>query len=50
MDTCGENKKLIQHYQNCGFDFLGIKKLENASNLPSHYHNADVCYFEIKLN
>ncbi|HLS38815.1 MAG TPA: GNAT family N-acetyltransferase [Sphingobacterium bovisgrunnientis] len=49
MDTCGENKKLIQHYQKSGFDFLGIKKLENASGLPSHYHNADVCYFEIKL-
>ncbi|MHA6727630.1 GNAT family N-acetyltransferase [Chryseobacterium sp. A301] len=49
MDTCGENHKLIQHYQNCGFDFLGIKKLEVFSNLPSHYENADVCYFEIKL-
>jgi ribosomal protein S18 acetylase RimI-like enzyme len=50
MDTCGENKKLIQHYRNCGFDFVGIKKLEDASGLPAHYHNADVCYFEIKLN
>jgi len=49
MDTCGENIKLIQHYKNCGFSFLGIKKLENFLNLPSHYHNADVCYFEIKL-
>lgn len=49
MDTCGENQKLIQHYKNCGFDFLGIKKLGNVSNLPSHYKNADVCYFEIKL-
>ncbi|MGS0527033.1 GNAT family N-acetyltransferase [Zobellia nedashkovskayae] len=26
MDTCGENQRLIQHYQNCGFEFLGIKK------------------------
>lgn len=50
MDTCGENLRLIQHYQNCGFEFLGIKKLEDASNLPAHYHNADVCYFEIKLD
>ena len=49
MDTCGENRKLIQHYQNCGFDFLGIRKLKSASNLPAHYQNADVCYFEIKL-
>ncbi|GAB3357218.1 GNAT family N-acetyltransferase [Arachidicoccus ginsenosidivorans] len=49
MDTCGENLKLIQHYQNCGFEFLGIKKLQQAVNLPAHYQNADVCYFEIKL-
>lgn len=49
MDTCGENRKLIQHYQNCGFEFLGIKKLKDASKLPAHYHGADVCYFEIKL-
>jgi len=49
MDTCGENIKLIEHYKNCGFNFLGIKKLENFVNLPAHYHNADVCYFEIKL-
>lgn len=49
MDTCGKNDRLINHYKNCGFNFLGIKKLENASKLPLHYHNADVCFFEIKL-
>jgi ribosomal protein S18 acetylase RimI-like enzyme len=49
MDTCGKNERLINHYKNCGFDFLGIKKLENTSELPIHYHNADVCHFEIKL-
>ena len=50
MDTCGENTKLIQHYKSCGFNFLGIKRLETALNLPAHYQNADVCYFEIELN
>jgi RimJ/RimL family protein N-acetyltransferase len=49
MDTCGENEKLIQHYKNCGFNFLGLKKLNNTSELPEHYHNADVCFFEIIL-
>ncbi|MEM8965876.1 MAG: GNAT family N-acetyltransferase [Bacteroidota bacterium] len=49
MDTCGYNEKLINYYSHCGFDFLGIKKLKNTSNLPAHYHNADVCFFEIKL-
>ncbi|CAM4376081.1 hypothetical protein ZONE111904_17310 [Zobellia nedashkovskayae] len=50
MDTCGKNDKLINHYKSCGFDFLGMKKLNNTSDLPSHYHNADVCFFEINLN
>jgi ribosomal protein S18 acetylase RimI-like enzyme len=50
MDTCGNNERLINHYKNCGFDFLGIKKLKNTSELPSHYHNADVCFFEIAID
>ena len=49
MDTCGNNIALINHYENCGFDFLGINKIANSEGLPSHYHNADVCLFEMKL-
>nr|WP_321413712.1 GNAT family N-acetyltransferase [uncultured Allomuricauda sp.] len=49
MDTCGKNDRLINHYKRCGFEFLGIKKLKNTSELPAHYHNADVCYFEINV-
>jgi ribosomal protein S18 acetylase RimI-like enzyme len=50
LDTCGHNEGLIAHYQKCGFTFLGISKIKSAEGLPSHYDNADVCYFEIKLN
>ncbi|HTN19614.1 MAG TPA: GNAT family N-acetyltransferase [Pelobium sp.] len=49
MDTCGKNDRLINHYVNCGFNYLGIKKLKNTSELPAHYHNAQVCFFEIEL-
>lgn len=49
MDTCGTNERLIAHYIKCGFKFLGIKKLKNASDLPIHYSDADVCFFEIKV-
>ena len=49
LDTCGNNAGLITHYQKCGFTFLGISKIKSDKGLPSHYHNADVCYFEIKL-
>lgn len=49
MDTCGDNQRLIHHYKHSGFNFLGKKKLRNSSDLPSHYHDADVCYFEIRI-
>lgn len=49
MDTCGNNVRLIDHYKSSGFKFLGMRKLKNTSELPSHYHNADVCFFEIEL-
>ncbi len=49
LDTCGENTKLISHYCNAGFNFLGIEKLKDSTGLPEHYENAEVCYFEIEL-
>ncbi len=49
MDTVGENTKLINHYKNCGFEFVGLSKLKNTQNLPAHYHEATVSLFEIKL-
>lgn len=49
MDTCGNNHKLIAHYTKCGFDFMGMTKLKNTNALPSHYIDADVCLFEIKM-
>ena len=49
MDTCGDNVRLINHYTSSGFKFLGMNKLKNTSELPAHYHNADVCFFEIAL-
>lgn len=50
LDTCGDNTKLIAHYRNAGFNFLGMKKLKDATGLPQHYVDADVCYFEIGLD
>ena len=49
LDTCGNNRKLISHYCDAGFNFLGIEKLKDSKGLPAHYENADVCYFEIAL-
>lgn len=49
MDTCGQNDVLINHYKNCGFNFLGMHKLKGNKNLQQHYIDADVCFFEIEL-
>lgn len=49
MDTCGDNQKLITHYESCGFNFLGMVQLKNSDELPSHYQDAVVCLFEIEI-
>ena len=49
MDTVGENIKLISHYKKCGFDFIGLSRLKETSNLPFHYQNATVSLFQITI-
>jgi GNAT superfamily N-acetyltransferase len=49
MDTVGENNGLINYYTKCGFDFLGLLKLQNTEGLPAHYDNATVSLFQIEV-
>jgi ribosomal protein S18 acetylase RimI-like enzyme len=49
LDTLGNNTKLIEHYTNAGFHFLGMFDLNDTSSLPAHYQNVPACLFEIKL-
>lgn len=50
LDTLGNNIKLIEHYTNAGFDFLGIFDLQSTAGLPAHYQTTKgCCLFEIKL-
>ena len=49
MDTVGENIGLISHYKKCGFEYLGLSRLNQTSGLPNHYQNATVCLFQISL-
>jgi|TARA_B110000902_G_scaffold263339_1_gene342185 RimJ/RimL family protein N-acetyltransferase len=49
LDTLGNNTRLIAHYKNAGFDFLGLFDLKNTDSLPDHYKLAPVCLFEINL-
>jgi ribosomal protein S18 acetylase RimI-like enzyme len=50
LDTVGKNEKLIKHYKNCGFNFLGLSELKNTKGLPRHYDQATVSLFELPLN
>ena len=50
MDTVGENQGLINYYTKCGFDFLGLLKLQHTDGLPAHYDKATVSLFQITLN
>jgi len=50
LDTLGYNIKLIEHYTGAGFEFLGMFRLKNTQQLPSHYQKQpDCCLFEIRL-
>ncbi|MDA9354029.1 GNAT family N-acetyltransferase [Flavobacteriaceae bacterium] len=49
MDTVGENIGLITHYKKCGFDFIGLSKLQHTSELPLHYQNATVSLFQLAV-
>jgi GNAT superfamily N-acetyltransferase len=50
LDTLGNNTKLIGHYTSAGFQFLGITRLTDTSNLPEHYHREpNCCRFEMEV-
>ena len=50
LDTLDNNTRLIRHYQDAGFQFLGMFDLKNTDGLPAHYHNVPACLFQIKVD
>ncbi|WP_103068240.1 GNAT family N-acetyltransferase [Aquimarina sediminis] len=49
LDTVGDNQGLINLYTRNGFDYLGTTMIKDPSNLPLHYHNNEVCLFEMNV-
>ncbi|MEY4926334.1 MAG: hypothetical protein RI894_770 [Bacteroidota bacterium] len=49
MDTWGDNQRLIDYYQACGFAFLGLTEELNSASLPKHYSAIQLSLFEIAL-
>lgn len=43
LDTLGNNKRLIRHYTDAGFNFLGVVQLADTSKLPLHYQREPDC-------
>lgn len=48
MDTWGDNESLIEYYQKCGFDFLGIIT-PDYDDLPKHYKGITLSLFQIEV-
>lgn len=49
LDTWGDNEALIDYYQKCGFDFLGVIT-PDYKGLPKHYTAITLSLFEIKID
>tara|TARA_R110002167_G_scaffold94258_17_gene251801 strand:+ start:160 stop:684 length:525 start_codon:yes stop_codon:yes gene_type:complete len=50
LDTLGNNTRLIKHYTDAGFSFLGMFELTDTDNLPKHYQDEpNCCLFEIDI-
>ena len=50
MDTWGDNRKLIDYYTNCGFEFLGVVTPDEIEKLPKHYEGITLSLFEMEIN
>ncbi len=50
LDTLAGNEKLNNYYMSCGFNYLGVVKIKNATGLPAHYQDGSFSLFEIKIS
>lgn len=49
LDTGSGNEKLNNYYKSCGFNYLGIVKLNATGNLPAHYKEGAFSLFEMEV-
>ncbi|MFD2582918.1 GNAT family N-acetyltransferase [Pedobacter vanadiisoli] len=49
MDTWADNKKLLEYYTGCGFDYVGLVTMDRTNGLPKHYEGISLSLFEIAL-
>lgn len=49
MDTWSDNRKLIDYYTACGFEFVGVVAPDEIEKLPKHYEGITLSLFEMKI-
>ena len=49
LDTLGNNTRLIDHYTQAGFTFLGMFELNDTTGLPVHYQEEPTCLFQLAV-
>jgi ribosomal protein S18 acetylase RimI-like enzyme len=49
MDTWGDNDELVNYYQQCGFELLGIVSPDQTGKLPKHYSAITLALLEIRV-
>jgi ribosomal protein S18 acetylase RimI-like enzyme len=47
MDTWADNEKLLAYYTSCGFEYVGVVKMDQTAGLPKHYEGISLSLFEI---
>ncbi|MDQ6787968.1 MAG: GNAT family N-acetyltransferase [Acidobacteriota bacterium] len=50
IDTWGDNQKLNDYYQSCGFSFIRTVTPQDTGKLPKHYAHISLSLFEIRIN
>jgi len=49
MDTWGDNQKLKEYYEGCGFKYRGLVTPAESETLPKHYSGISLGLFEIEI-
>jgi GNAT superfamily N-acetyltransferase len=49
LDTCADNDKLNQYYQNAGFIFSGFKRFSPSDPVPQHYLEGALSLYQLAV-
>jgi ribosomal protein S18 acetylase RimI-like enzyme len=50
IDTWGDNPRLVNYYERCGFQFVDTLKVTSDMDLPKHYDGISLALLEIAID